>query len=210
MNETNVTMLGNAVEDPVLRFGKSGQPFITFRLASTVRRRDAATGKFADAGTNFVTVLAFRQLAKNVAESIHKGQPVVVTGRLRVNQWSSGDRTGTSVEIDATTVGHDLTRGVTGFTKVKTGAFGEGSFPADVPAALRIAGPTGADGHGAGAGGADATEAMPGEDADLDEAYAEETRYDDLDRPLPAYEPPYDEEAGEPTPYVERGARLGA
>jgi single stranded DNA-binding protein len=112
VNETQVTMLGNAVEDPVLRFGKSGQPFVTFRLASTVRRRDPATGLFVDAGTNFVTVLAFRQLARNVAESVRKGQPVVVSGRLRVNQWSSGERTGTSVEIDAATVGHDLTRGV--------------------------------------------------------------------------------------------------
>jgi single stranded DNA-binding protein len=133
VNETQVTMLGNAVEDPVLRFGKSGQPFVTFRLASTVRRRDPATGLFVDAGTNFVTVLAFRQLARNVAESVRKGQPVVVSGRLRVNQWSSGERTGTSVEIDAATVGHDLTRGVGRFTKVRGGTFGEGSFPADVP-----------------------------------------------------------------------------
>lgn len=131
VNETQVTMIGNAVEDPVLRFGKSGQPFVTFRLASTVRRRDPGTGEYVDVGTNFVTVLAFRQLARNVAESLRKGQPVVVSGRLRVNQWQAGERTGTSVEIDATTVGHDLSRGIASFTRVKGGTFGEGSFPMD-------------------------------------------------------------------------------
>lgn len=209
MNETQVTMLGNAVEDPVLRFGKSGQPFVTFRLASTVRRRDPATGLFVDAGTNFVTVLAFRQLARNVAESVRKGQPVVVSGRLRVNQWSSGERTGTSVEIDAATVGHDLTRGVGRFTKVRGGTFGEGSFPADVPG-LRLA-------SDVPAGTAPAEPTDPEQDAELEAAYERERPYDDLDAPLP----PYDEDGSpepdptpyaEPdtTPYAERRASVGA
>lgn len=203
MNETQITMIGNAVEDPVLRFGKSGQPFVTFRLASTVRRLNASTGQFADAGTNFVTVLGFRQLARNVAQSIRKGQPVVVTGRLRVNQWTSGDRTGTSVEIDATGVGHDLSRGIAEFTRVKTGAFGEGSFPVqDVAGAgLRLAATEGQQGT-AEAG----SEPPYGPEQEPDPAYEHDARYDDPNAPLP----PYEEEVSEAPPYGVRDDRLGA
>lgn len=134
MNETQVTMIGNAVEDPVMRFSRNGDPYVTLRLASTVRRRDQS-GQYVDAGTNFVTVLAFRQLATNVTHSVRKGQPLVVNGRLRVNQWRSGERSGTSVEIDATSIGHDLSRGVASFNRVRNGG-SQGSFPASVPGAV--------------------------------------------------------------------------
>lgn len=207
MNETQVTMVGNAVEDPVLRFGKSGQQFITFRLASTVRRRDATTGLFVDAGTNFVTVLAFRQLARNAAESIRKGQPVVVSGRLRVNQWTSGERTGTSVEIDAAALGHDLSRGIASFTKVKNGPFGEGSFPADAATGGSLGVAPTPEGDGA-----------PDGEEELDVRYGSETRYDDADAPLPPYEQepredaplsPYEQGPREDAPYGPR-IRVGA
>ncbi|MBW3086535.1 Single-stranded DNA-binding protein [Austwickia sp. TVS 96-490-7B] len=134
MNETQVTMVGNAVEDPVKRTTRHGDAYVTVRMASTVRRKDAASGRYVDVGTNFVTVVAFRQLAVNMAESIRKGQPLVVTGRLRVNQWRTEDKSGTSVEIDATSVGHDLSKGTTQFTRVRPGQ-DHGSFPSQAPAA---------------------------------------------------------------------------
>ncbi len=132
MNETYVTMIGNAVEDPVRRTTRSGTPFVTFRIASTVRRR-RPDGEYEDAGTSFVNVMAFRQLARNIADSVSKGQPLVVNGRLRVNRWQREERSGVSVEIDANSVGHDLTRGVSKFTKVLPLRLEQGSNPARVP-----------------------------------------------------------------------------
>jgi single-strand DNA-binding protein len=118
VNETYVCIVGNVVDHPVRRVTRSNTPFVTFRLASTVRRQDpAGSGEYVDAGTTFVNVTAFRTLGINVDASIRKGDPVVVHGRLRVNQWVSGERSGTSVDIDALTIGHDLSRGRSTFVR---------------------------------------------------------------------------------------------
>lgn len=117
MNETHVTVVGNVVADPVRRVTKSGDPYVTFRVASTVRRFDPATSGYVDVDTSFVDVRAFRRLALHVADSVLRGQPVVVSGRLRVREWTNGDRTGTGVEIDARAVGHDLTWGTASFRR---------------------------------------------------------------------------------------------
>ena len=63
MNETYVTILGNVVDEPVLRATSSGDPFVTFRLASTPRRRRPGSNEFVNADSNFYDVVAFRQLA---------------------------------------------------------------------------------------------------------------------------------------------------
>jgi len=118
MNETYVTVSGNVVGDPVARLTKADVPFVTFRVASNVRRVNVKTGEYIDAGTNFVNVTAFRTLGINLANSLNKGEPVIVYGRMRINQWANGDKSGTSVEIDAYNLGHDLTWGQTTFTKV--------------------------------------------------------------------------------------------
>ena len=118
MNETYVTVSGNVVGDPVVRTTSANVPFVTFRVASNVRRLNFKTGEYADAGTNFVNVTAFRALGVNLANSLKKGEPVIVYGRMRVNQWVNGEKSGTTVEIDAYNVGHDLTWGQTTFTKV--------------------------------------------------------------------------------------------
>ena len=118
MNETYVTISGNVVGDPQVRMTRANVPFVTFRVASNVRRVDYKTGEYIDAGTNFVNVTAFRSLGVNLANSLEKGHPVIVYGRMRINQWTNGDRTGTTVEIDAYNVGHDLTRGQSTFVKV--------------------------------------------------------------------------------------------
>lgn len=118
MNETYVTISGNVVGDPVARATKANVPFVTFRVASNVRRVDFKTGEYIDAGTNFVNVTAFRSLGVNLANSLKKGEPVLVYGRMRINQWVNGERSGTTVEIDAYNVGHDLSWGQTKFVKV--------------------------------------------------------------------------------------------
>lgn len=118
MHENVLAVVGNVVNDPVVRVTRAGVPFAAFRIASTARRYNPATREFEDGQTNFYNVTAFRALAANVHRSVTKGQPVVVTGRLRVNQFTRADGTsGTSVEIDAHAVGHDLTRGSAVFTK---------------------------------------------------------------------------------------------
>jgi single-strand DNA-binding protein len=118
MNETYVTVSGNVVGDPVVRATRANVPFVTFRVASNVRRVDYKTGEYIDAGTNFVNVTAFRALGVNLSNSLKKGEPVIVYGRMRINQWVNGERSGTTVEIDASNVGHDLTYGQSKFAKV--------------------------------------------------------------------------------------------
>ncbi len=119
MNETYVTVAGRLVADPEVRATKtSGVPFAAFRVASTVRRPNR-NGEYEDAATNFVNVTAFRALGANIAASLRRGDPVVVHGRLRINQWAKQDGSlGTSVEIDLYNVGHDLSWGTTQFAKV--------------------------------------------------------------------------------------------
>jgi len=131
MNETYVTISGNVVGDPVARATKANVPFVTFRVASNVRRVDFKTGEYIDAGTNFVNVTAFRSLGVNLANSLKKGEPVIVYGRMRINQWVNGERSGTTVEIDAYNVGHDLSWGQTKFVKVAKAQLNQSDRMAD-------------------------------------------------------------------------------
>ena len=75
-NETTITVTGNLVEDPELRFTPSGVPVARFRIASTPRYRDSATGEWKDGDTLFLTCQVWRQAAENVAESLQKGMRV--------------------------------------------------------------------------------------------------------------------------------------
>jgi len=90
----------------------------TFRLASAQRRFDKGRDRWVDGETNWYTVTAFRQLASNVLGSVVKGDRVVVTGRLRIRDWVNGDKSGTNVDVEADSVGHDLAWGTTSFTRV--------------------------------------------------------------------------------------------
>lgn len=123
MNETFVTVQGRLVADPERKVGGAGTPFTVFRIASTVRR-PARNGGYEDGGTSFYSVVAFRALAANAARSLKKGDPVVVMGRQRINEFvRQDDSRGTSVEIDARAIGHDLTFGTTEFAKVVAGQY---------------------------------------------------------------------------------------
>ena len=117
MNETVVTLVGNVATEIRSAKSRDGVAVASFRIASTTRRFERGKG-WTDLDTIFVTVVCWRQLAEHVASSLAKGEPVIVTGRLRMRQWSTEDgRSGTAVELEAQAAGHDLSRGVAAFTR---------------------------------------------------------------------------------------------
>jgi single-strand DNA-binding protein len=119
VNELDLTVVGWVGNEPTVYRGDEGQvPFTKFRLASTPRIYDRERDRYVDADTNWFTVKVFRQLAQNVAESLRRGDPVVVHGRLRLEDWVASDgSTRTTAELTADSVGHDLARGTTRFSR---------------------------------------------------------------------------------------------
>ena len=117
MNETTMTLIGNVATEIRSARSREGVAIASFRVASTTRRFERGKG-WTDVDTIFVTVVCWRQLAEHVASSFAKGEPIIVTGRLRMRQWSTDDgRSGTAVELEAQAAGHDLNRGVAAFTR---------------------------------------------------------------------------------------------
>ena len=101
--DTQITIVGNLVADPELRFTPAGQPVATFRVASTPRIRDAASGEWRDGDSLFLTCNVWRQAAENVAESLQRGMRVIVSGRLRQRNYETKEgekRTVYEVEVD--------------------------------------------------------------------------------------------------------------
>jgi single-strand DNA-binding protein len=100
---------------------QDGLPITSFRLAASLRKFDRTLDRWVEAETNWFTITSFRQLAVNASMSISKGDRILVMGRLRVRDWDNGERAGTSVEIEAESIGHDLVWGSTTYTRtVKT------------------------------------------------------------------------------------------
>jgi single-strand DNA-binding protein len=89
----------------------------SFRLATTSRYYDREAQEWTDGRTEWFSVKVFRSAAITVAESIKKGQPVTVTGRFRTHEWESDEGMRMDLVIDASSVGHDLTRGTASFTR---------------------------------------------------------------------------------------------
>ena len=112
-----VTVSGLVATTPRHLVTQDGLPITSFRLAASHRRFDRKENKWIDGETNWFTVTAFRQLAINSAGSVSKGERVLVTGKLRVRDWDNGERAGTSVEVEADAIGHDLTWGTATFTR---------------------------------------------------------------------------------------------
>lgn len=110
MHDT-VTIIGNVATDPTLGRTASGIPVTNFRLASTHRRFDESTQTWIDVNTNWYSVAAFRQLGEHAKASLRTGDSVIVVGRVKIRSWESNGRQGTSVDIDADAIGHDLRRG---------------------------------------------------------------------------------------------------
>jgi single-strand DNA-binding protein len=101
--DTQITIVGNLVDDPELRFTPAGQPVARFRVASTPRFRDNASGEWKDGDSLFLTCNVWRQAAENVAESLQRGMRVIVSGRLRQRTYETKEgekRTVYEVEVD--------------------------------------------------------------------------------------------------------------
>lgn len=133
MSDT-ITVTGLVATTPRHIVTSEGLTITSFRLASNQRRFDRGQNAWVDGDTNWYTVTAFRQLGTHVATSIEKGQRVIVLGRVRIRDWESGEKSGTTVEIDAEAVGHDLTWGRASFARTVTASKSEStdSAPAGV------------------------------------------------------------------------------
>ncbi|TVZ01749.1 single-stranded DNA-binding protein [Trebonia kvetii] len=126
--DTPITVVGNLVADPELRFTPSGQPVATFRIASTPRIRDNATNEWKDGDSLFLSCNVWRQAAENVAESLQRGMRVIVTGRLKQRNYETKEgekRTVYEVEVDD--VGPSLRNASAKVNRVSRGG-GEGGF----------------------------------------------------------------------------------
>ena len=133
----SITLTGLVATTPRHLVTSEGLPITSFRLASTQRRYDRAAQKWIDGETNWYTITTFRHLAVNVVGSIAKGQRVVVTGRLRLRDWTNGERAGTTVEVDADALGHDLAWGSAVFTRsVSSSIVNDTDVPSDRAAVL--------------------------------------------------------------------------
>ena len=96
---------------------QEGLPITSFRLAASSRRYDRKKNSWIDGETNWFTITCFRQLAINSAASINKGERVLLSGKLKIRDWDNGERTGTSVEVEADSLGHDMSWGTSAFSR---------------------------------------------------------------------------------------------
>lgn len=113
----SITLTGLVATVPKHIETKDGLTISSFRLASAQRRFDRTQERWIDVDTNWYTITAFRQLASNCSGSVKKGDRVVVVGRLRIREWENGERTGTTVDIEADAMGHDLAWGTSAYSR---------------------------------------------------------------------------------------------
>jgi single-strand DNA-binding protein len=115
-----ITLTGLVATTPRHITTSEGLAITSFRLASSQRRYDRVQQRWIDGDTNWYTVSAFRNLAQNAATSVSKGDRVILTGRVRIRDWENTDRSGTTVEVEAESVGPDLTWGTAVYTRTTT------------------------------------------------------------------------------------------
>ncbi len=156
--DTQMTIAGNLVDDPELRFTPAGQPVAKFRIASTPRYLDKATNEWKDGDSLFLTCNVWRQAAENAAESLTRGMRVIVSGRLRQRSYETKEgekRTVYEVEVDD--VGPSLRNASAKVNKIaRSGAGnGGGQRPSGGPGGPGGSGggrPSGGPGHSGGSG----------------------------------------------------------
>ncbi|MBB5775931.1 single-stranded DNA-binding protein [Nonomuraea jabiensis] len=156
--DTVITIVGNLVDDPELRFTPTGQAVARFRIASTPRFMDRQTNEWKDGESLFLTCNVWRQAAENAAESLQRGMRVIVQGRLKQRSYETKEgekRTVYEVEVDE--VGPSLRNATAKVNRTsRQGGGGGGGFggPADDPwASASPAPPQGGGGYGGGGGG---------------------------------------------------------
>jgi len=150
MFDMRVPIVGTVLTHPERRVvEKTNTPVTSFRIVVNYRRFDRATEQWVDHGMFRVRVVCWRRLADHVFKSLKVGEPVIVIGRLFTRDWRTEEgELRVNYELEADTVGHDLSRGVTEFTKARVE--GLNSAVEDAEADRRIGGelayPVGADG----------------------------------------------------------------
>ena len=126
--DTAITLVGNLVDDPELRFTPSGAAVAKFRIASTPRFLDKQTNEWKDGESLFLSCNVWRQAAENVAESLQRGMRVIVSGRLKQRSYETKEgekRTVYEVEVDE--VGPSLKNATAKVNKTQRGG-GAGGF----------------------------------------------------------------------------------
>ncbi|MFD8564859.1 single-stranded DNA-binding protein [Streptosporangium canum] len=140
-NETTITLIGNLVDDPELRFTPSGHAVARFRVASTPRVLDKQSGEWKDGNGLYLTCNAWRKLGENVAESLQRGTRVIVQGRLQQRSYETKEgekRTVMEVEVDD--VALSLKFDVAKVDKTKRERRDQAPWPADTAPAPAMAG----------------------------------------------------------------------
>ena len=142
MNETQITIIGNLVDNPEMRFTPNGTAVASFRVASTPRYRDSKSGEWRDGDTLFLTCQAWRLVAENVAESLEKGTRAIVVGRLRQRSYETKEGEKRTVyELQVDEAGPALSRAKAKVTKISRSGNGnsqgggeaDGGWPSDEP-----------------------------------------------------------------------------
>ena len=123
--ETVITVVGNLVDDPELRFTPSGAAVANFRIASTPRTFDRQTNEWKDGDALFLSCSVWRQAAENVAESLQRGMRVIVQGRLKQRSYETreGEKR-TVVEMQVDEVGPSLRYATAKVTRASRGEGG--------------------------------------------------------------------------------------
>ena len=145
INDANIDLAGFVASEPSFKRLATGTSTAKLRVAYTERRLNRETGEWGDGPTSFVTVLCWRTLADNVAVCLRKGEPVLVRGRLRVREYEGKDGSrGTETEVDASSIGHDLSRGVAHFSRTRRAPGETAAESAEAQAAAPVPGRRGA------------------------------------------------------------------
>jgi single-strand DNA-binding protein len=162
--ETTITVIGNLTDDPELRFTPSGAAVAKFRIASTPRTLDRASGEWKDGEPLFLACSVWRQAAENVAESLQRGSRVIVQGRLRQRSYETreGEKR-TVIELEVDEIGPSLRYATAKVQKMSRssggGGFGSsgggqsgggGGYASDDPWATATPAPSGGGGGGGG------------------------------------------------------------
>jgi single-strand DNA-binding protein len=140
------TIIGNLTADPELRFVPAGDAVVNFTVASTPRTFDRASNEWKDGETTFMRCTQWRQPAENVAESLHRGDRVIVHGRLKSRSYEKDGDKRTVIEMDVEEVGPSLRYASAHITKAERSA--APAAPASDPWATPPAGPPAAGGWG--------------------------------------------------------------
>jgi single-strand DNA-binding protein len=118
MQDAQVHLRGFVATEPKFKKVADDVSSAKMRVAYTTRRLNRETGEWVDGATTFVNVVCWRGLADNVTKSLRKGEPVLVVGRLHIRSYNDTEgRPRTAAEVEATAVGHDLSRGVSNFSR---------------------------------------------------------------------------------------------